>query len=214
MIITHVGRFGDFVPSLIIPNYYYKYEKVKTTFVLSQWFRNKVGLEEFLMLQDFTEKVVFDPFVPDHFELGGQPYKFKPQSINDQEYYNLGMNYFPDKYLGELYAEEYDLKWDKDLNLKFLDENFPEEYRNLNVYSHFHDVRWDRDRYELLFTKSLPMSGAIPMDITKSLIHNLNVVYYSQTNLFYPNGFSVLLNACGIKYNLYNLSAIPKVYYL
>lgn len=214
MILTHTGKFGDFIPSLTISNYYFKNENEKTTFILANWFKSIVGLEEFLMLQDFTEKVIFDSYNPENFDMGGQPYKFKPESLNDEKYYNLGMRCFPTKYLGELYAEEYNLNYDKDINLKFLDENFPEEYRNLNVYSHFVEDRWDKDRYEVRFTKLLPEAGYIPLDINKPLLHNLNVVYYSNDNLFYPNGFSILLDLCKIKYGFVNGSVNPSVYYL
>ena len=49
MILTHAGKLGDFFPSLIISNHYYKNENEKTTFILSNWFKSIVGLEEFLM---------------------------------------------------------------------------------------------------------------------------------------------------------------------
>jgi hypothetical protein len=215
MILTFTAAFGDFIPSLIISNYYYKNEKEKTTFVLSSWFKKIVGIEEFLMNQEFTEKVVFDPHMPERFDMGGQPYKFKPVSVEDENYYNLGFREYPNKYLGEFYAEEYDLKFDKDINLKFIDENFPEEYRNLKVYSHFHEDRWDKERYEITYTKILPeQMGFIPLDITKPLLHNLNVVHYSKENSFYPNGFSVLLDICKVNFSLTNGSVNPNVYYM
>jgi hypothetical protein len=215
MILTHVGKFGDFLPSLIIPNYYYKNENEKTTFILSNWFKSIIGIEEFLMNQDFTEKVIFDPHMPTNFDMGGQPYKFKPVSIQDEVYYNLGLGGFPQKYLGEIYAEEHGLKFDKDINLKYIDEDFPEEYRNLKVYSYFHDDRWDRDRYEVHFTKGLAENhGFTPLDITKPLLHNLNVVHYSSENGFYPNGFSVLLDICNVNFSLVNGSVNPNMYYL
>ena len=40
MIITHCGKFGDFIPSLVIPNYYYKNTNEKKTFILSSWFKS------------------------------------------------------------------------------------------------------------------------------------------------------------------------------
>ena len=52
MILTHCGKFGDFIPSLVIPNYYYKNNNEKTTFILSSWFKSIKGLEEFLMLYE------------------------------------------------------------------------------------------------------------------------------------------------------------------
>lgn len=214
MILTHVGALGDFIPSLTISNYYYKNENEKTTFILSDWFKKFVGLEEFLMLQDFTEKVVFDPHVPDKFNLGNQPYKFKPVSLTDEKYYNLGMGRFPNCYLGKLYAEEYDLKYDTDIDLKFIDENFPMEYRGLGLYSHFHEDRWDKEHYEIRFNKLYPESGLIPIDINKPLLFNLNMVYYAKSCVFYPNGFSVLVDMCKIKYDIVMASVNPSVYYI
>lgn len=214
MILTHVGKFGDFIPSLIIPNYYYKTNEEKTTFILSKWFENIVGLKEFLLLQDFTEDVIFDPYMPENFSLGGQPYKFVPISLQNEKYYNLGLNGFPTTYLGKIYAEEYGLKYDTDIKLKFVDDNFPNELRGLKVHSHFHEDRWDKDRYDVRFNELLPNSGSIALDITKPLLHNLNIVYYSQSNVFYPNGFSVLLDICGIQYNIVNSSVNTGVYYL
>lgn len=214
MIITHVGKFGDFIPSLIIPNYYYKKGGEKTTFILSSWFKSIVGLEEFLMLQDFTEKVIFDSYVPENFSLGGQPYKFKPESLTDEKYYNLGIPGFPMTYLGYIYAEHSGLEFDTDIDLKFIDENFPMELRGLNVHTYFHEERWDKDRYDVRFNKMLPEEGYVAIDISKPLLHNLNLVHYSKKNVFYPNGFSVLVDLCKIKYGIVNSSVNPNVYYL
>jgi hypothetical protein len=214
MILTHCGKFGDFIPSLVIPNYYYKNNNEKTTFVLSSWFKSIKGLEEFLLLQDFTEKVIFDEFLPNDFSLGAQPYKFKPEVVTDEVYYNLGLAGFPNKYLGVMYAEEYDLKYDLDIKLNFIDENFPEEYRNKKMYTHFYDERWDKDRYDVRFTEMLPNDGYEPFDPDKSLLHNLNLAYYSSSSIYYPNGFSVISDLCDIKYELVNGSVNPSVYYL
>lgn len=214
MIITHCGKFGDFAPCLIIPNYYYKNKNEKTTFILSSWFKSIKGIEEFLLMQDFTEKVIFDKFLPDNFSQGAQPYKFKPESLNDEEYFNLGIGGFPNKYLGILYAEEHGLNYDLDINLKFIDENFPEELKNKKTYTHFYDERWDKDRYEVRFTEGLPSEGYESFDPSNSLLHNLNLCYYSSSSVFYPNGFSVLADLCKIDYHLINGSVNPSVYYL
>ena len=48
--------------------------------------------------------------------------KFKPKVITDEVYYNLGLSGFPNKYLGVMYAEEYDLKYDLDIKLNFIDK--------------------------------------------------------------------------------------------
>jgi hypothetical protein len=214
MILTHTGKFGDFIPTLTISNYYWKNNSEKTTFILTKWFENINGLEEFLMLQDFTENVIFDSFKVDNFDLGGQPYKFKPESITNELYYNLGMWTFPNIYLGELYANEYNLKYDKDIHLKFIDDNFPDELKEQINYTHFYDDRWDKDRYVQTFTKNLPNSGAIAFNPKKSLLHNLNLAYYAKNNIFYPNGFSGLVDMCGIKMELINGSVNPNVYYI
>lgn len=215
MIITHCGKFGDFCPSLIIPNYYYKNNKEKTTFILSSWFKSIVGLEEFLLNQKFTERVIFDPYMPENFNYGAQPYQFTPASIkNGETYYNLGIHGSLNRYLGVMYAEEHNLNYDLDIDLDFVDVDFPEEYRNLKVYTHFYDDRWDKDRYELRFTELLPMEGYVPFDPNKSILHNLNVAYYAQEAVFYPNGFSVLANICKIKMSLVNGSVNPVTYYI
>jgi hypothetical protein len=60
----------------------------------------------------------------------------------------------------------------------------------------------------------LPQEGYIAIDIFKPLLHNLNLVYYSKNNLFYPNGFSVLVDMCKIQYKIINSSVNPNVYYL
>lgn len=213
MIITHTGKLGDFFPSLIIPNYYWKQKNEKTTIILSKWFENVIGLEEFLLKQDFTEKVMFDKYVPDNFNLGGQPYKFQPENIYEP-YFNLGMHTFPTIYLGVLYANEYNLQYDFDIKLNFLDVDFPNELKGKKLYSHFYEDRWDKDRYGSTFTSDLSENGYEPIDPTKSLIYNLNLVYYSVDSIFYPNGFSTLVNLCDIKYNLINQSVNEGVYYL
>jgi hypothetical protein len=214
MIITHCGKFGDFIPSLVIPNYYYKHNNEKTTFILSSWFKSINGLEEFLLLQDFTDKVVFDSFVPENFDMGAQPYKFKPKSLNGEQYYNLGLATFPGQYLGVMYAEEYDLKYDLDIDLKFVNENFHSHFRNKQVYTHFYDDRWDKDRYDVRFCESLPKEGYEPFDLNKSLLFNLNCAYYASSAIYYPNGFSVLSDICKIDYQLVNGSVNQGVYYL
>jgi len=214
MIITHTGKFGDFCPSLIIPNYYYKQSNEKTTFILSKWFESVIGLKEFLMLQNFTEDVIFDPYMPDNFSAGGQPYKFIPQNMGDQIYYNLGIGGWPNKYLGEMYAEEYELSFDKDVQLKYIDENFPEELKNQKLYTHFYEDRWDRDRYKIAFTQLFPEQGFVGFDPQKPLLYNLNLAHYAAQTNFYPNGFSVLADICGINYTLINGSVNNTVYYL
>lgn len=214
MILTHCGKFGDFVPSLVIPNYYYKKDKKKTTFILSSWFKNIIGLEEFLKKQDFVEKVIFDPYYPENFSYGAQPFKFKPESITTEQYYNLGIEGPLDDYLGVKYAQLYDLDYDLDIKLEFIDPDFPKELRGLNVYTHFYDDRWDKDMYSVRFTELLPQQGYVPLKPEDPLLHNLNLVYYSNSAIFYPNGFSVLADICGIKYNLINGSVNPKTYYI
>lgn len=222
MILTHTGMLGDFITSLIIPNYYWKHRKEKTTFILSEWFRPVVGLEEFLMLQDFTEKVVFDPFMSEFTPNGAQPYKFKPESIGDDEvYYNLGIGSIINKYLGIVYAREHGLGFDMDITLKYLDPDFPEELRGQKLYTPFTKERYDKHMYDYPFNQLLPSQGYVPLDFTKPLLHNLNLAHYSQETVFYPNGFSVLVNLCGIPTNypgaqcrLINSSTREDAYYL
>ncbi len=214
MILTHCGKFGDFVPSLIIPNYYYKNKKEKTTFILSSWFKRIVGLEMFLMSQDFTEQVIFDDFVPDNFDYGAQPYKFKPKCITTEKYYNLGISGALDKYLGIKYAEEHGLNYDTNISLNFIDPDFFSSLRGLNVYTHFYDERWDKEMYSVRFTELLPKEGYIPFDPYKPLLYNLNLAYYAQNAIFYPNGFSVLADICNIKFHLINGSVNANTYYL
>ena len=131
MILTHCGKFGDFVPTLTISNYYWKNHEEKTKLVLSKWFEKFCGLKEFLLLQDFIEDVIFDPYVPESFHMGGQPYKFKPECLKeDEKYYNIGFSEFvtnPSWYLAHLYCKEHDLQYDENIELKFIDENFPED---------------------------------------------------------------------------------------
>jgi hypothetical protein len=171
-------------------------------------------LEEFLRNQEFTQDVMFDSFVPQTFDFGGQPYKFAPKGIGNEKYYNLGLWTWPNKYLVVLYAEEYGLNYDKDIKLNFIDPNFPDEYRDKNLYTHFYDERWDKDRYEVRFNQIFPNEGRVPFDPSKPLIHNLNMLHYSKSAVFYPNGFSVVADICGCKYSLINGSVDQNTYYL
>lgn len=82
------------------------------------------------------------------------------------------------------------------------------------MYTHFYDERWDKDRYDVRFAEMLPNDGYEPFDIDKSLLHNLNLSYYSSSSIYYPNGFSVLSDLCGINYDLVNGSVNQSVYYL
>ena len=221
MILTHTGALGDFGTSLIIPNYYWKRKQEKTTFVLSDWFKQIIGLEELLLKQEFTEQVLFDPFVSEFTSNGAQPYKFKTQVItNDEVYYNLGIGSGINRYLGIVYAREYGLGFDMDVQLNFIDPNFPMELRGQKLYTPFLKERYDKDRY-VTFFNSLPEKGYVSFDFNNSLLHNLNLAYYSQETVFYPNGFSVFVNLCGMLINqsdtqckLTNCSTRPDTYYI
>jgi hypothetical protein len=224
MIITHAGKFGDFIPTLTISNYYWKNHKEKTKFVLSKWFEKICGLKEFLLIQDFVEDVIFDPHVAESFNMGAQPYKFKPECIKDDEkYYNIGFWHPANQwYLADLYCREHDLKYDTDIKINFVDKNFPEELKNKKIYTAFFEDRWDKDRYEVRFTPnetthSLSNNGYEVIDDKKPILHNLNLAYYSGHSdnvVCYPSGFSVLLDICNIDFHLINGSVNPCTYYL
>lgn len=222
MILTHTGMLGDFGTSLIIPNYYWKRKQEKTTFILSDWFKQMVGLEEFLLKQEFTEQVLFDPFVSEFTSNGAQPYKFKPECLPDGAvYYNLGISSMLNRYLGIVYAREYGLGFDMDIKLNFIDPEFPMELRGQKLYTPFLKERYDKNRYEQYFNQHLPNNGYVPLDFSKPLLYNLNLAYYSQETVFYPNGFSIFVNLCGIPINqdgaqcrLVNASTRSDVYYI
>jgi hypothetical protein len=118
MIFTHTGKLGDAVQCLPILSAYYKKTGEKPKYALAKFPFSK-GVEELLRMQECIGDVIHLEYEPEHFGLGGQPYKFDLRQYYDtfEPYFNLGFRAFPDKYYGDFIAEEYCIGYDYDFRL-------------------------------------------------------------------------------------------------
>jgi len=133
-IITNCGKLGDFLLALPVASWLARERDCKIHFVLPECFPPFRNITKLLMLQPFTSRVTLVPFPVDHWDCGGQPYKFDPweylkkgKYINVDEVaetlvYNIGFRHYPNKYIPEFYAEEYGLGYDKDFTLRIWNE--------------------------------------------------------------------------------------------
>jgi hypothetical protein len=122
IILTHTGKLGDMLYSLMIGSWLWKNYNRKIHWVLPRSFGPFRFIENLLMLQSQTEKVTLVDHKIENFSCGGQPYKFDPMIYGiEGEYFNLGFRGYPDQFIPAFYAKEYGLGIDPDFVLKISD---------------------------------------------------------------------------------------------
>jgi hypothetical protein len=125
IILTHCGKLGDFLYSLMVGSWLFKNYQRKIHWVLPRSFGPFRYIENLLMAQEQTSRVTLVDHEIKNFDCGGQPYKFDPMRFGIMgEYFNLGFRGYPDKFVPAFYAEEYGLRFDPDFTLNLGTEAF------------------------------------------------------------------------------------------
>lgn len=118
MIVTHMGKMGDFIYALPIADWLYKKRNEKITFVLSNKFEPFRGCVSLLEDQEMTERVVLIDHGADNYMMGGQPYRFNPADFGvEGEYVNIGLKAPAERFMTEELARQNGLGWTKDFVL-------------------------------------------------------------------------------------------------
>jgi hypothetical protein len=119
VILTHTGKLGDMLYSLMIGSWLYKRFDRKIHWVLPKSFGPFRYISNLLLAQEQTSAISLVDHKIENFSLGGQPYRFDPNTFGiSGEYYNLGFRRAPDKFIPEFYAEEYRLHYDSNFKLE------------------------------------------------------------------------------------------------
>lgn len=119
IVLTHCGKFGDFLYSLPIGSWLHKTTGEKIHWVLPEMFGPFRYITKLLEYQDITGQVSLVPYKVENYGCGGQPYKFDPAKFGiEGKYYNLGLRHYPNCFITEFMAQEYRLGWDKDFVLQ------------------------------------------------------------------------------------------------
>jgi len=118
VILTHAGKLGDMLYSLMVGSWLHKKFGRQIHWVLPEGFGPFRYIENLLMAQEQTSRVTLVPHRIQNFDCGGQPYKFNPADYGiEGEYYNLGFRNSPNKFVPLFYAEEHGFGVDYDFTL-------------------------------------------------------------------------------------------------
>jgi hypothetical protein len=190
--VTHTGKIGDFGQCLPICSWLYKEYGEKIIFIFPKGFPFIQNIESLLRLQPFTEDIRYCDFTVNHYDMGGQPYKFNPNDyfndLNLTKYYNFGFRSAPDKYVPEFYAEEYGLSVDYDFVLN-LDLGFKYESNKLMCT-------------EVMY-KFLPHFE--PTDLSKDFLCALKDFAYAKERHMHFSSLAIFLSLAKIPFYLYNI---------
>lgn len=183
MIFTHCGKFGDVIQCLPILSAYYKKTKVKPILMLAK-FPFAQQATELLEMQECVAWVEHIPYQPEHFGLGGQPYKFHLTNVNEQVIH-LGFRSFPDKFFGQFIADEYNLEYDYDFILNVGEKR--NKYRGKTVII---------DRFEDNVLANNKIKGEY-LPQSNSLVKNLQLAMGAGTIKTYNTAPAILLTMAG-----------------
>ncbi len=184
IVITHMGKLGDFACCLPVASWLYKTKNKKIHFVFPNKFPLFRKMESLLLKQEMTARVSYADFPVEHWNYGGQPYKFDPNEFDIQcdEYYNFGIRTSEPllKYLSEFYAEEYSLDYDRHFLLA-LDT-------------------WKQTEECICPEKEILQfqPEAVLLDFDKDILHNLNRAKAAAGIFCWQSGFLSLLDLAGI----------------
>jgi len=190
-ILTHTGKLGDMLYSLMIGSWLYKKYDRKIHWVLPRSFGPFRYIEALLMAQKQTSRVTLVDHEIKDFSCGGQPYKFDPARFGIMgEYYNLGFRSYPGKFLPAFYAEEYGLGYDLDFTLSVSTEKFSIKYMALRSS-------------ELAMQMLMPNVAAMPTQMDLNVLANLAATIDEFHTWF--NGLAVLCWLARIPAHVYRV---------
>lgn len=199
-IFTNCGKLGDMFLCLPVISWYYKVFNKPVVLALADHFPYAKDAYELLMMQDCISDVVYfkydesmcenrNPFALGKYHI---THEMLPENYNDKKLslYSLGFHRWPDKYVPELYAEEYNFKVDYDFKLN---------YNIKNSFYRFNSVKVDR--YES------PMLDAFvdhkPLMQSNSMLENLQYAAGAANVLTYTTGFSIMASLARIPISIY-----------
>jgi hypothetical protein len=210
MIFTHTGLMGDFVQTWPIASWYYKQTGEKITFVLADVPCFK-SIDELLLKQPFTKNLIKIPFHVEHWNMGGQPYKFNPADYGIQgEYINLGFRDYPQGSWTPFYvAAEYNLGVDMDYVIHVEGE---EASTNNIVVNRFEgDYTPPRASYndtgkkewgDLILKHYVPTRSML-LTPGNGLYHDLTVMKTAQHTYAAEGGIAAILDLMDVNYTIY-----------
>ncbi len=195
MIFTHTGKMGDMFQCLPILSWWYKTKGEKAKLVLADFPYSKQSLE-LLQLQDCISEIIFIDYKPEHFGLGGQPYKFNLNNFlnTNEEYINLGFRLFPNKYYGDFIAEEYNLGYDYEFILNIGEKR--NKYCGKTVIM---------DKYETNILKNKGIKGEY-LPATNSLLKNLQLAMGASVVKTFSTASALLLLLAGKNIIVYGMN--------
>jgi len=215
MIFTHTGLMGDFVQTWPIASWYYKQTGEKITFVLANvpCFNT---IDELLLKQPFTEKLIKVPHKVDHWGMGGQPYRFNPADFGIYgEYVNLGFRGWPEpevnskKWVPFFVANEY--RFDVDLDYVIEVEGTPNSTNDIIInrfespadfQSKLYDDGGKRNWGEYMLTNYIPARSKL-LTPGKGLYHDLMLMKNSKHVYTSEGGIAAILDLMDIDFTIY-----------
>jgi hypothetical protein len=199
-IFTNCGKLGDMFLCLPVISWYYKKYDKPVIFALSRNFPYSTDAYQLLMMQECIADVIYFDYNESMCEnrtsdmLGKYhvQYEMLPEPYNNKSYnlYPLGFHRWPDKYLPELYAEEYGFGVDRDFVL---------EYGNKNLF--YKDDKVKVDRYEKPMLDHF--SDYIRLPQSNSIIENLQYAAGANEILTFTTGFSIMATLARIPITIY-----------
>jgi hypothetical protein len=190
--VTHPGKIGDFGLCLPICSWLHKTYNEKIIFILPKGFPFMHSAESLIRLQPFTEDIIYCDFKVQHYDLGGQPYKFNPhdyvKDLNITRYYNFGFRGQPDKFVTEYYAEEHGLGIDYDYILNL-------------------DLQFNYDRTDFMCSELLTeyYPNYKQLDFTKDFLTNLRDLANAKERHVHFSSLAVFLSLAKIPFYLYTI---------
>lgn len=202
-IFTNCGKLGDMFLCLPVISWYYKTFNKPIVFALADHFPYAKDAYEILMMQECIADVVYFNYDESKCEnrssdnLGKYhiTHEMLPGNYNDKSLslYSFGFHRWPDKYIPELYAEEYCFK---------VDYNFKLEYGTKNTFYREDKIKIDRFEDPMLDS----FEEYISMPKTNTILENLQCAAGAKEILTYTSGFSIMSTLARIPVSIYGAS--------
>jgi hypothetical protein len=202
-IFTNCGKLGDMFLCLPVISWYKKIFGTTITFALADHFPYAKDAYELLMMQDCIDDVIYfkyDESKCEHRNAGnlGKYHITKgmlPIEYQNFKIYSFGFHRWPDKYISELYAEEYGFKVDYDFVLYYGSKNL--FYKNDNVKV---------DRYESPMLEEF--NSYIPLSQHNTMVENLQYASGAKEVLTFTTGFSIMASLARIPITIFGSSQL------
>lgn len=199
-IFTNCGKLGDSLFCLPVISDYKKRTGHRTIFALSSLFLYSLELKELLEMQWCIDELVYFHHDELKCELRSKenlikyhiPRDMLPSPYNEYNFdmYDLGFHKWPDKYISELYAEEYGFNVDYDFVLNYGDIDYT-----------YKDVKVKVDKYEDLQLESF--TDYYLLESSNSIVKNIQYAAGAKEVLTFSTGFSVLATLARIPITIY-----------